>query len=216
MREKWRQEDGRLDHHEIAFDLQTDPMFSENCWHMSRLFHRCRRMAGTEAPAESWFSILKNIYDPRAGGHIGSIAEQLHLRAAGIRGSGADDCIVHRIVDSVLAKDGTVRKSSAMQHFIGEEDENWKKRPLSAVVPDLKQEPVPERGHKLRRVLQKSKEAVEPIFLEEETKVLLEQFGDGLWRMPLYASTQKQWASDLKHETRQSERALAWQKGRGS
>ena len=33
-----------------SHDIQSDRAFSDSFWHIARLYHRCRRMGGTEAP----------------------------------------------------------------------------------------------------------------------------------------------------------------------
>ena len=58
------------DERAASHDIQSDGAFSDSFWHIARLYHRCRRMGGTEAPAESWFSSLKH------GPGIGSLAER--------------------------------------------------------------------------------------------------------------------------------------------
>ena len=65
------------DERAASHDTQSDRAFSDSFWHIARLYHRCRRMGGTEAPAESWFSSLKLLYDPRHGPGIGALLKGL-------------------------------------------------------------------------------------------------------------------------------------------
>ena len=103
------------DERAAAQEIQCDTHFSNDCWHIVRLYHRCRRLAGTESPAESWFSALKLLYDPRHGPGIGSLAERLQLRVAGLRGNGADDEVVQQIASHVAAMDP--RNSRTLETF---------------------------------------------------------------------------------------------------
>ena len=195
------------DERAAAQDIQCDTHFSNDCWHIVCLYHRCRRLAGTESPAESWFSALKLLYDPRHGPGIGSLAERLQLRIAGLRGNGADDEVVQKIASHVASMDP--RNTKTMEGFQKQAILEWKKRPLcfdqEVALPSA-------RGHKLRKQASLEKKNFEKAELESGSKKLLEKH-QRRWRLPLYASTRKQWDADLAHDTSQGDRAQTWRKG---
>lgn len=76
-----------IDQKRIAKDIEQDRRFSQNCWHVARMFHRVRRMVGAEAPCESWVGELKYLWNPIHGPSTGLLADRLQLRLAGVRGS---------------------------------------------------------------------------------------------------------------------------------
>jgi len=100
-----------------SHDIQSDRAVSDSFWHIARLYHRCRRMGGTEAPAaaESWFSSLKLLYDPRHGPEIGALAERVDLHIADLRGNRADDEFVEQVASRVAASN--LRRGNTLTNF---------------------------------------------------------------------------------------------------
>ena len=182
--------------------LQNEKEFSANCWHIHRMFHRARRCGGTEAPCESWFSQLKYVYDARHGPEIGSLAEKLSLRVAGLRGNGGDDQIV-RAIAAYFSK-AKPRKSPVLARFAEEAAREWQKRPMLLEDTDVLTEA---RGHKLRTIISNKRKHTEKAELGDASKKLLSSRSKGLWQLPLMAANRKQWETDRKHDTTQGQRA---------
>lgn len=185
-------------------DIQGERYFSDDCWHIVRIYHRARRMCGTEAPCESWFSALKLLYDPRHGPSIGSLAERMELRIAGLRGNGADDAFVERLA-SHICENKQIR-TTALERYAEYAHAEWQKRPL-LLDDDLQ---LPRAwGRKLRKEVAGERQAFTKSELETSSKKLLAEHNQ-LWRLPLYAATKKQWQKDRARDTSQSERARSW------
>ena len=75
----------RMDLRAIAASLEQDKRFSDGCWHCNRLFHRCRRLLGTEAPCESWIGYMKHMYSDVQGPTVTTLARRVRLGLAGVR-----------------------------------------------------------------------------------------------------------------------------------
>lgn len=71
---------------QMLLDLEADAHVATGCWHVHRVFHRTRRLVGSEGIVESWVSEFKGLFDPVQGAASSTIIQRLQLRVAGIRG----------------------------------------------------------------------------------------------------------------------------------
>ena len=75
----------------IASSLEAHRAFGNECWYALRCWRRSRRMGMSEALAESWASVLKQLWNPVHGPLTGVIADRLQLHLAGYRGAPDDN-----------------------------------------------------------------------------------------------------------------------------
>ena len=81
----------------IAASLESDPQYSSGCWHALRVWHRSRRMGISEAPSESWASVLSRLWNPVHGPLTGVLIDRLRLHVSGYRGVPSDEHIVNLV-----------------------------------------------------------------------------------------------------------------------
>ena len=207
-----RSEEQCLDERRLAADLEQNPLFSQGCWHCARLFHRCRRLTGTEAPVESWVGEVKRLWDPVQGGAAATLANRLFLRVCGIRGDFSDDCFVDALVSQMLPSGAFPRREKEARALDAREEGNAQRtaRLLWTVhghtTGTLLEEPV--LGRAGRDQILEDREKYAPTALEKATEDWLNKCQkNGRFCLPLTASTLRQWETDLAHDTRKGDRA---------
>ena len=82
-------------HSEFARRLESSAELTRDCWHVARLWHRCKIIFNdSEARAEAWAGSLSALWDPVSGLSTKSIVTRLQLKTAGLQGNGDDDVVV--------------------------------------------------------------------------------------------------------------------------
>ena len=82
-------------HSEFARRMEASVELSRGCWHVARLWHRCRTIFNdSEARAEHWAGSLSSLWNPVHGLSTHSMVTRLHLKTAGLEGNGDDDVVV--------------------------------------------------------------------------------------------------------------------------
>jgi hypothetical protein len=211
-----------MDQRAAASSLETRRFFSKGCWHCNRLFHRCRRTLGCESIEESWISSLKYLWDPTQGGGAGVLAQRLRLRIAGVRGNGADDAFVDRVVRRLFGESGLpprhMKESKALRELQKRNLTNMVATGHTWLHEDSEQKAAYSytgTGEKSREKSLKERAKYEPDELEADDVAFLEKLGFSkergcLAKMPLYAESEKQWEADLWLASHSNVRAKAW------
>ena len=92
-----------VSHSEFARRMEASVEFTRDCWHVARLWHRCRMIFNdSEARAEHWAGSLSSLWNPIQGLSTHSMVTRLHLRTAGLEGNGEDDVVVQSAWGSFL------------------------------------------------------------------------------------------------------------------
>ena len=84
-----------VSHSEFARRMEASVELTRDCWHVARLWHRCRMIFNdSEARAEHWAGGLSSLWNPVQGLSTQSMVTRLHLKTAGLEGNGDDDVVV--------------------------------------------------------------------------------------------------------------------------
>ena len=230
----------RLDARKIAAAIEQNAHYSKGCWHISRLFHRCRRVLGTESPCESWISTTKYLFATNQTSPA-TLARRLRIAANGVRGTGCDDVFVDRIArglttpEHMAGKPGEGRKrsrqpkdgvSAGLRHLREREQERLKEGAVPlAYMPSYaaireKRQPVCAvgLGRAVHLQISADRHSYQPATLEKGDKEFLQKIRrlpiagerNPEYCLPLYAATKAQWDTDLLHDTTRHERAQTW------
>ena len=82
-------------HSEFARRMEASVELIRDCWHVVRLWHRCRIIfSDSEARAEHWAGSLSSLWNPVQGLSTQSMVTRLHLKSASLEGNGDDDIVV--------------------------------------------------------------------------------------------------------------------------
>ena len=103
----------RCDQVTMAAHFEEGSRFAQGCWHVQRMFLRCRRLGSTESPCENWVGQLKYLYRPEIGPQVASLVQRARLRIAGVRCNGGDDAFVREVANMLHCTGG--RKSRWLQ-----------------------------------------------------------------------------------------------------
>ena len=176
------------------------------------MFHRVRRMTGTESPVESWVGEAKRLWSPIQGGNAGTMANRLFLRVSGVRGDFSDDAFVEQLAVDMLGpqekfpkKEREARALNARQQ---ENNERSNALPWLSFATSHSSSDAMGLGRAGRAKISEDKEKYAPVLLEKGTEAWLQRCcRNGRYTLPLTASTLAQWESDLTFDTRKAERA---------
>ncbi len=190
------------DQREMAASLEQNRYFSDGCYHMNRLFCLARRFGSTEAPVERWVGGLKYLFDPIQGPTTTTLVQRLRLRAFGIRGDGADDAWTSCLSELLgMARSlNTTGTSRALKHF-SEQASGRVEQEAPWLLQSSTSPPMPEAYKTMERRLARTRHVHEPDTLEEDDRQLLEhEQRNREAKLPLFASTGKQWAEDRRKD----------------
>ena len=202
---------------------------------MSRIFCRCRRCLGVEAPCESWVSRVKHLWSAVQGPTAATLARRARILLEGIRAAGFDEPFITRVAkilstpepenpddwrkkERVSSKDGTSRAletfrehekllSQLRAHPYANKEHARHEKKAPAVPQGL--------GREVQAKARADKAWYERSNYEEADRDLLQKASrHALWRMPLYVSTRKDFNAAIHSNTTNSSRAKEWALGR--
>lgn len=185
---------------------------------MNRCYHRVRRSGGKEAILEGWISQLKYLWNPIHGPSTGTLCGRLHLRLAGLRGSGApaEEKFAQLVADVLLGPAGkfarVAKQSKALATFRQHAENSEANRHLQNIMAsfDLKKQKAHLASGRARTASIKIARAkYTPIGMEADLQSFLQSHKSS-FRLPLYAKTNAQWEKDRVCDTRGSQRAQDW------
>ena len=127
----------------------------------------------------------------------------------------ADDPFVKLVTDELLGAQGRLPRQNKTSQTVTrlqrehQECRSWLLNGIAGIMAARDQRGVLHKSGHGKRLIQAARKRYCPADLEPETAEFLQRCAsaDGVYRLPLYANTLKQWTADIQHDTTRTDRA---------